>query len=234
MTNADPPSRASDRRQLQKPKGEHQSTRRRVHEGSALGRMPQLRHVGLLPPGILCRCYRGSSCGLHDRRSAALRTRAHGPRRVPSKEDVSSRRQRADVPRASESKRMYQPRPLRRFRFCTRGFTPSWDVPRVRLATDKSAKTPGSRIAYKGFEAQPDGLSVGCRSTRGFGLLKQGVVDVERLLHMYNYAIQVWRRRWRSREPVLKAFAIRQPRVRWRASAGNIPDRRRSASSSGE
>jgi hypothetical protein len=42
------------------------------------------------------------------------------------------------------------------------------------------------------FQAQPHRFGVCRGSASGLSLLKELPVDVERLLHMYDYAIQVW------------------------------------------
>jgi len=41
----------------------------------------------------------------------------------------------------------------------------------------------------KRFQAQTDRFRVGSRTASGFGLLEKLLIDVERLLHMYDYAV---------------------------------------------
>jgi hypothetical protein len=74
----------------------------------------------------------------------------------------------------------------------SRLFSPPRNILCVRFGPQKSAEALVSRTAYQGFQAQPDSFRVGSRSTGRLSLFEQGVVDIERLFHMYYYAIQVW------------------------------------------
>jgi hypothetical protein len=73
-----------------------------------------------------------------------------------------------------------------------RVFSPPRNILSVRFSAEKRAQTLISPVPDKRFQAQTDRFRVGSRSASGLSLLEQLLVDVERLFHMYDYAIQVW------------------------------------------
>jgi hypothetical protein len=62
----------------------------------------------------------------------------------------------------------------------------------IWLCSRKGAEALISRVPDERFQAQTDGFRVCGGSASGLGLFEELVFDVERLLHTYDYAIQVW------------------------------------------
>ena len=63
---------------------------------------------------------------------------------------------------------------------------------RAGLAAEKSSQTLRRRLAYERFETQPNSFRIGCRAASLLRLLKQLAIDIECLLHTYDYAIYIW------------------------------------------
>jgi hypothetical protein len=62
----------------------------------------------------------------------------------------------------------------------------------MRLGAAQSPKALVSRAAYQGFQAQTHGLRIRGSVASRLRLSEELVVDVEGLLHLYNYSILVW------------------------------------------
>jgi hypothetical protein len=70
-------------------------------------------------------------------------------------------------------------------------FTTPWYVLRVRFGSKKSPETLVGGVSHQRLQAQTDGFRIRRRTTSGFGLIEQLLVNIEGLLHMYDYAILV-------------------------------------------
>ena len=78
------------------------------------------------------------------------------------------------------------------FAFSRRPFPAPRDILRKRLRSTELAQALVSGRAHQGLQTETDGLGVSRGTARQFGLLEDGVVDVESFLHMDNYAMKVW------------------------------------------
>ena len=71
-------------------------------------------------------------------------------------------------------------------------FPSPWNIACARLRPAERAKTLVRRASNQGLETKPNRVGVGpgpgCRP----GVPQEVLVDVEGLLHTYNYAITIW------------------------------------------
>src|ERR1043166_10138650 len=63
---------------------------------------------------------------------------------------------------------------------------------RVRLRAKQATKTLICRGPHEGFQTQPDRLCVGRGAKSRFRRTQELRIEVERLLHEYDYAILIW------------------------------------------
>src|SRR5688572_12794189 len=89
----------------------------------------------------------------------------------------------------------------RRERSCSRvlgrpgTLTTSANVACVRLRTPKRAKTLVCPATNQRLETKANGVGIGLGTRSRPGIAEQMLVDMQRLLHTYHYAILVWQRR---------------------------------------
>jgi hypothetical protein len=95
-------------------------------------------------------------------------------------------------PGETESKPMYRSKPLSCFSLGAGSFAPSWDVLRVGFRPRQGAEALIGRMAHQGLQAQADGLRIRACAAGRLGLLKELLIEIEGLLHTYNYAMYVW------------------------------------------
>lgn len=68
-------------------------------------------------------------------------------------------------------------------------FSPPRNILRVWLGSRQGLQTLVSGAAYQGLKAQPNSLGVRHRPASRLGFIKQRLVDIQRLFHMYDFAI---------------------------------------------
>src|SRR5690348_7831891 len=71
-------------------------------------------------------------------------------------------------------------------------FTTPGHVLRIRLGSDQRPEALGGGMPNQCFQAQTNRVGVGGRATSGFSLGQKSLVDMKRLLHMYDLAILIW------------------------------------------
>ena len=71
-------------------------------------------------------------------------------------------------------------------------FPPARHILRIWLAPEEGPHALISRMPDERFQAQPYCFSVCRGAASSLGLLEEMLVDVKRLLHMYDYAIHIW------------------------------------------
>jgi hypothetical protein len=68
-------------------------------------------------------------------------------------------------------------------------FPAARNILRIRLTPQEGSHALVSSVPYERLQPEPNGLGVGSRTASGLSLIKQRLVDIKRLLHMYDYAI---------------------------------------------
>jgi hypothetical protein len=74
-------------------------------------------------------------------------------------------------------------------------FAPPRNIPRVGLGSQECSQTLVRCVANESFEAQTDGLGIRGRPACSSGFFEETVVNVQRLLHPYHFAIKIWIRK---------------------------------------
>jgi len=70
--------------------------------------------------------------------------------------------------------------------------TPTPSFPRTRFGSAKRPKTLICAVTDQRLETEANGIRIGLSSSGRLGFSQQMLIDVQRLLHPYDYAICVW------------------------------------------